>query len=56
MVDGDLPRARRTMRTHLRAVFEDVERIQQRSPELFAAVDGSVSGAPERRRLGVIAE
>ena len=36
VVDGDLPRARDTMRTHLRAVFEDVERIRQRSPELFA--------------------
>lgn len=50
VVDGDLPRARRTMRSHLRAVFEDVERIRQRSPELFAADDGSV---PVRRNVVV---
>ena len=50
VTDGDLPRARRTMRSHLRAVFEDVERIRQRSPELFAADDGSV---PVRRSVAV---
>jgi hypothetical protein len=50
VIDGDLPRARRTMRSHLRAVFEDVERIRQRSPELFAADDGSV---PVRRNVVV---
>ena len=50
VTDGDLPRARRTMRSHLRAVFEDVERIRQRSPELFAADDGSV---PVRRNVVV---
>jgi GntR family transcriptional regulator, rspAB operon transcriptional repressor len=50
VTDGDLPRARHTMRSHLRAVFEDVERIRQRSPELFATDDGSV---PVRRNVVV---
>jgi DNA-binding GntR family transcriptional regulator len=50
IVDSDLERARRTMRAHLRAVFEDVERIRQRSPELFATNDGSV---PVRRNVVV---
>ena len=48
VVDGDIARARDTMRKHLRAVFEDVERIRQRSPELFASDDGSV---PVRRNV-----
>jgi hypothetical protein len=39
-----------TMRAHLRAVFEDVERIRQRSPELFASDDGST---PVRRNVVV---
>ncbi len=50
VVDGDLPRARDTMRTHLRAVFEDVERIRQHSPELFASDNGAV---PVRRNVVV---
>ena len=50
VVDSDLPRARSTMRTHLRAVFDDVEKIRQRSPELFAAADGSM---PVRRNVVV---
>jgi len=50
VVDGDLPRARCTMRSHLRAVFDDVERIRQRSPELFASDDGSV---PVRKNVVV---
>lgn len=50
VLDRDLARARATMRTHLRAVFEDVERIRRRSPELFAAADGSV---PVRRNVVV---
>ena len=41
------------MRTHLRAVFEDVERIRQRSPELFAVGRRLGAGAAQRRRLGV---
>jgi DNA-binding GntR family transcriptional regulator len=48
--DGDLPRARSTMRSHLRAVFDDVERIRQRSPELFASDDGAV---PVRKNVVV---
>jgi DNA-binding GntR family transcriptional regulator len=50
VVERDLPRARDTMRRHLRAVFEDVERIRQHSPELFAADDGAV---PVRRSVAV---
>jgi GntR family transcriptional regulator, rspAB operon transcriptional repressor len=50
VVDGDVPRARATMRTHLRAVFEDVERIRARSPELFATDSGAV---PVRRNVVV---
>jgi hypothetical protein len=38
------------MRKHLRAVFEDVERIRQRSPELFASEARSV---PVRRNVVV---
>jgi DNA-binding GntR family transcriptional regulator len=50
VVDGNIPRARSTMRKHLRAVFEDVERIRARSPELFATGSGSV---PVRRNVVV---
>jgi len=50
VVDGDLSRARSTMRSHLRAVFDDVERIRERSPELFASDDGSM---PVRRNVVV---
>jgi hypothetical protein len=38
------------MRTHLRAVFDDVEKTRQHSPELFAAADGSM---PVRRNVVV---
>jgi GntR family transcriptional regulator, rspAB operon transcriptional repressor len=38
------------MRTHLRAVFEDIERIQNRSPERFASDAHSV---PVRRNVVV---
>jgi DNA-binding GntR family transcriptional regulator len=50
VLNGDIPRARETMRHHLRTVFEDVERIRARSPELFAANSGS---APVRRSVVV---
>lgn len=50
VVDRDLDRVRRTMRGHLRAVFEDIELIRARSPELFAADNGSV---PVRRNVVV---
>jgi GntR family transcriptional regulator, rspAB operon transcriptional repressor len=50
VLDRDLERARTTMRTHLRAVFEDVERIRLRSPGLFAVDNGSV---PVRRNVVV---
>ncbi|MBM2614727.1 GntR family transcriptional regulator [Actinoplanes sp. LDG1-06] len=48
VVRGDLPAARTAMRTHLRAVFDDVERIRAQSPELFASNDGST---PVRRNV-----
>lgn len=38
------------MRAHLRAVFDDVERIRERSPELFATDSGAV---PVRRNIVV---
>ncbi|MCM4076404.1 GntR family transcriptional regulator [Paractinoplanes hotanensis] len=47
---GDIAEARATMRLHLRAVFDDVERIRERSPELFASNDGST---PVRRNVVV---
>jgi DNA-binding GntR family transcriptional regulator len=47
---GDITVARTAMRKHLRAVFEDVERIQARSPELFSADPTSV---PTRRNVVV---
>lgn len=50
VVGGDTARARSAMRTHLRAVFADVERIREHSPHLFAAADGSV---PVRRSVVV---
>ncbi|OZM76998.1 GntR family transcriptional regulator [Pseudonocardia sp. MH-G8] len=34
---GDLGAAEEAMRTHLRAVFSDIERVRQQSPELFAS-------------------
>jgi DNA-binding GntR family transcriptional regulator len=46
----DVPAARRAMRAHLRAVFDDVERIRERSPELFASDPVS---APVRRSVVV---
>jgi GntR family transcriptional regulator, rspAB operon transcriptional repressor len=45
---GDVAAARKAMRAHLRAVFDDVERIRQRSPELFA---GNPDSVPVRRNV-----
>jgi DNA-binding GntR family transcriptional regulator len=50
VVAGDVPRARETMRTHLRAVFDDIERLRERAPELFASDEGAV---PVRRNVVV---
>ncbi|HEV7974945.1 GntR family transcriptional regulator [Amycolatopsis sp.] len=47
---GDAQLARTAMRTHLRAVFDDVERIRARSPELFSSNSTSV---PTRRSIAV---
>jgi GntR family transcriptional regulator, rspAB operon transcriptional repressor len=46
---GDLRGARDAMRLHLRAVFADVERIRERSPELFSTGDAT----PTRRNIVV---
>ncbi|WP_193511756.1 GntR family transcriptional regulator [Streptomyces griseoloalbus] len=50
IVGGNLPLARTAMRTHLRAVFSDIERIRAHSPELFAS---DVSSMPVRRNVVV---
>ncbi|WP_435195172.1 GntR family transcriptional regulator [Streptomyces sp. NRRL F-5630] len=47
---GDIPGARSRMRDHLRAVFDDIERIRSRSPELFASGPATV---PVRRSVVV---
>ncbi|GAA0517243.1 GntR family transcriptional regulator [Saccharopolyspora thermophila] len=50
LVSGDVAQARRLLRAHLRAVFDDIEQIRERSPELFASNSGSV---PVRRSIAV---
>ncbi|GAB2879875.1 GntR family transcriptional regulator [Streptomyces mayteni] len=47
---GDTASARAAMRTHLRAVFHDIESIRAHSPELFATDSTSV---PVRRNVVV---
>ncbi|GAB3696568.1 GntR family transcriptional regulator [Saccharopolyspora tripterygii] len=46
----DLARARATMRTHLRAVFDDIERLRARKPELFAS---NAEATPVRKSITV---
>nr|prf AUD6 gene [Streptomyces ambofaciens] len=50
VTEGDVPLARTAMRTHLRAVFDDIERIRAHSPELFATDAATV---PVRRNIVV---
>lgn len=50
IIDNNIPLSRDRMRKHLRTVFEDVERIRARSPELFASNSESV---PTRRNVVV---
>jgi DNA-binding GntR family transcriptional regulator len=52
ILEHDLTRARTLMRTHLRAVFADIEQIRARAPELFA----SNTEAPPIRRNVVVWE
>jgi GntR family transcriptional regulator, rspAB operon transcriptional repressor len=47
---GDVPLARARMRDHLRAVFNDIERIRAQAPELFASDPATV---PVRRSVVV---
>ena len=49
LLRGGASEARPLMRTHLRTVFDDIERVRSRSPELFAAN----TGAPTRRSVAV---
>lgn len=46
----DLDRTRATMRTHLRAVFADIERLRARKPELFAS---NAEATPVRKSIVV---
>ncbi|MFE9722523.1 GntR family transcriptional regulator [Streptomyces sp. NPDC005794] len=50
VADGLVPLARSRMRDHLRAVFNDIERIRAHSPELFATDPSTV---PVRRSVVV---
>jgi DNA-binding GntR family transcriptional regulator len=50
LLAGDRDGARETLRAHLRKVFDDIELVRRRSPELFASNDGSV---PVRRSVTV---
>ncbi|WP_128376301.1 GntR family transcriptional regulator [Streptomyces cavernae] len=50
VVGADVALARTAMRTHLRAVFNDIERIRAHSPELFAS---DPSAVPVRRNVVV---
>ena len=49
ILGGDRDQAKSLMRQHLRAVFDDVEQIRSRSPELFSHSDS----APVRRSVAV---
>jgi DNA-binding GntR family transcriptional regulator len=49
VLHGDRVKAKSTMRQHLRAVFDDIEQIRSRSPELFTTSDS----APVRRSVAV---
>ncbi|MGI5452590.1 GntR family transcriptional regulator [Streptomyces sp. CA-249302] len=50
VLGGDIALARTAMRSHLRAVFNDIERIRAHSPELFATGTPTV---PVRRNVVV---
>ncbi|MFC7876927.1 GntR family transcriptional regulator [Isoptericola sp. NPDC057391] len=50
LVAGDRTTAHDVLRSHLRAVFDDIEQVRARSPELFASDAGSV---PVRRSVAV---
>lgn len=49
LLRGGASEARPHLRTHLRTVFDDIERVRSRSPELFA----TNTGAPTRRSVAV---
>jgi DNA-binding GntR family transcriptional regulator len=47
---GDVAAAEAALREHLRAVFDDIERVRERSPELFVSDEGA---RPVRRSVTV---
>lgn len=49
LLDGGATAARPLMRAHLRTVFDDIARVRERSPELFAPT----AGPPTRRNIAV---
>ena len=49
LLRGGAAEAQPLMRTHLRTIFDDIERVRARSPELFA----SNLGVPTRRSVAV---
>ncbi|MFD7920085.1 GntR family transcriptional regulator [Streptomyces sp. NPDC059740] len=49
LADRDAPRAEETLRAHLQGVFDDIQTIRARSPELFESDTGPVT--PVRRRV-----
>lgn len=51
LADRDPKAAEAALREHLRAVFDDIERIRERSPELF--VSGDAGSRPARRSITV---
>ena len=50
VLSGNVEAARNALRHHLRTVFQDVQRIRRRFPELFAANPGAI---PVRRSIAV---
>jgi DNA-binding GntR family transcriptional regulator len=49
LLEGGPAKTKPLMRAHLRAVFDDIERLRERSPELFAPT----VGLPTRRNIAV---
>ncbi len=50
LLQGEPGQARSLLRSHLRTVFADIERVRRRSPELFSSNSGAV---PIRRSVAI---
>jgi DNA-binding GntR family transcriptional regulator len=50
VLDGRRDEARALMQAHLRAVFDDIQRVRERSPDLFAS---NAEAVPTRRSVAV---